>query len=83
MDKIKEFIKGLKEGQRGFGESIASLINSILLSLVYIFGIGMTSIIAKIFGKRFLDLKVDEKADTYWIDLNLEKKPIEEYYRQF
>lgn len=80
---MKEFFKGFKIGQKKFGEDIAIIINSILLSFVYLIGVGLTSIFAKIFGKHFLDLKVDENKKTYWSELNLGKKPLEEYYRQF
>ncbi len=83
MKKTTKFFQGFKEGQRHFGESITVLINSILLSLAYFLGIGITSIIAKISKKHFLQLKPDKKTATYWEDLNLSKKPMEEYYRQF
>lgn len=83
MTKLKEFMTGFKYGQKDFGETISTIINSALLILVYFLGIGLTSIIAKISGKSFLDLSIDEKAKTYWRDLNLAKKPIKEYYRQF
>lgn len=65
-----------------FGEAIGTLINSILLLVVYLIGVGLTSIIARIVGKRFIDTN-KRKGKTYWRDLNLDKRPIEEYYRQF
>ncbi len=83
MKKTNEFIKGFKKGQKEFGESIAIIINSFLLFLVYFIGVGLTSIIAKIFNKHFLDFKINKQADTYWTDLNLSKKPVQEYFRQF
>lgn len=83
MVKMKSFIQQFKKGQKEFGEDIAIIINSILLSIVYLFGVGLTSSIAKVFRKRFLDLKIDPKVKTYWCDLNLTKKPINEYYKQF
>ena len=81
----KEFFQGIKRGQKLFGEEIASIINFILLTLVYIIGIGLTSIFAKIFRKKFLNPEVnpEDQEDTYWTDLNLTKKQKEEYYRQF
>ena len=82
MGKFKEFTDGFKQGQKEFGESIAVIVNSVLLSMVYILGIGITSIIAKISGKRFLDLKFEDKK-TYWEDLNLGKKETKYYYKQF
>ncbi len=80
--KWKEFFRGLKEGQKNFGEDIAQIINLILLSIVYIIGVGITSIVAKIFGKHFLKLKIDKNKESYWEGLQLSGKK-EDYYRQF
>lgn len=77
------FFQGFLEGQKLFGESISIIINCVLLSIVYIFGIGLTSIFAKLFGNKFLDLKPDKNLKSYWLDLNLSTKPIKEYLRQF
>lgn len=76
------FFKGLKDGMKEFGGNISNLVNSILLSIVYFIGIGLTSIVAKIFKKQFLDTKLSDKK-SYWLDLNLKKKNIREYFRQF
>jgi hypothetical protein len=80
--KKYNFIEGIKVGQRAFADTIATIINSILLSFVYLIGIGLTSITAKIFKKKFLDLN-KKNSKTYWQDFNLTKKPLETYYRQF
>jgi len=77
------FIEELKEGQKEFGHDISAIINSALLTFVYVFGVGLTSLTAKIFGKKFIDLRIEKKNKTYWEDLNLGKKTKEEYYRQF
>ncbi len=77
------FFKGFKKGMKLFGDNIALIINSILLSVVYLIGVGITSIVAKLVGKHFLDTKINKEAKTYWSDLDLKKKPINEYYRQF
>jgi hypothetical protein len=81
--KLKEFFKGIKKGQKEFGEDIAQVINFILLTIVYFIGVGLTSIFAKIVGKSFLDLNIDKNVESYWEELNLEKDDIREYYRQF
>jgi len=83
MNEIKKFSKGFAEGFKDFGNNISIIVNSVLLLIVYILGVGITSLIAKIFGKHFLEMKLSKKEKTYWSDLNLKKKPIEEYYRQF
>jgi hypothetical protein len=83
MNRLREFISGIKNGFKNFGTVISSIVNSILLTAVYILGVGITSIIAKISKKKFLQLKEPKDAKTYWTDLSLGKKPIEEYYHQF
>ena len=82
MREIKQLIKGFKKGMGNFGQNIALIINTILLTFVYLIGVGLTSIVAKIFRKHFLEIRMSNK-ETYWNDLNLKKRPIEEYYRQF
>jgi|SRR3989338_5662107 len=81
VNKTKQFFKGFKEGMGDFGHNIASIINTVLLSFVYVVGVAPTSIVAKILGKHFLETKLSKSS--YWSALNLKKKSIEEYYRQF
>jgi hypothetical protein len=55
----------------------------ILLSIMFYLVITPIGILAKLFGKDFLDLKFDKKADSYWIqrkEVNIEKS---DYERQF
>ncbi len=81
--KWKEFFNGIKKGQKAFGEDIAQIVNLIVLSVVYIIGIGITSLIAKIVGKHFLELNMDKNKKSYWEELQLGIGKKEEYYRQF
>ena len=83
MTYVHQFFKGFLKGTRTFGKNISIIINSILLTIVYVFGIGLTSFAAKLFKKKFLKLKLSKNESTYWSDLDLKKKPMEEYYRQF
>ena len=83
MKELKNFFKGFKKGMGDFGQGITSIVNSALLLIVYLMGVGFTSIFAKIFHKHFLDRKLSTKDKTYWADLSLKKKSIEKYYRQF
>jgi hypothetical protein len=78
---FRQFLKGMKEGMHLFGQNIAIIINTALLLAVYLIGVGITSLIAKICGKKFLDMK--QGNGSYWKPLNLKKKQIDEYYRQF
>ena len=83
MNSLKEFINGFKDGIKSFGENISLIVNSLLLSIVYFIGVGITSLFARIIKKRFLETKISSDAKTYWGDLNLRKKKLREYYKQF
>lgn len=83
MSNTDSFIKGLKQGFTLFGEIITTAVNFLLLSIVFIIGVGVTSVISKVIRKRFLQIKFDKDQKTYWQTLDLDKKPIKEYYRQF
>ena len=78
---MNSFFRGWKEGMGQFGHKIAIIINTVLLFVVYIIGVGITAIIARLFGKRFLKTRLGKKS--YWNDLDLKKQDLEEYYRQF
>ena len=80
---MKSFVKGFKEGFTQFGHNMSYIVNSVLLSFVYFVGVGITSLIAKITGKHFLVMKVKKSQKTYWSNLDLKKRKIDEYYRQF
>ena len=82
MRKLNGFFEGFKKGVKLFGENIVLIVNSILLFIIYILGVGFTSLIAKLVGKQFLNLSINKKG-SYWSDLNLKKKKIKNYYKQF
>ncbi len=77
------FSSGFGKGMKQFGLTLSVLVNSFLLLFAYLFGVGLTTLIAKIVGKHFLDLKLDKEKKSYWSELGLKRKPIREYYRQF
>ena len=80
---LRLFFSSARKGSLKFAKLITSIVNFILLFFVYFIGIGLTSFFAKIFNKKFLDIKDSKEKDTYWLDLNLKKRDIQEYYRQF
>ena len=83
------FFKGFYEGMKKFGANIVAIINFILLLPVYLLGVGISSIGAKIIGKRFLNLnKFDNKIKSYWIKKENKKQgkksqDLEDSYNQF
>lgn len=83
MTLPKQFLSGVKQGMHNFSSAIALIINSALLTLVYFIGIGVTSLFARFANKKFLLQKISQKRKTYWVNLDLGKKPLEEYFKQF
>ncbi len=81
--RTKSFIEGLKEGNRLFGETVGIIINSILLTIAYLLGAGLSKLIIIVSGKKILDKYPDKERTTYWKDINLTLKKKEEYYKQF
>lgn len=63
-NNFNKFFKGFKKGMKDFGNNISLIINSILLTIVYLIGVGITSIIAKLSEKSFLDSKLS-KPDEF------------------
>jgi hypothetical protein len=82
MKNFKLFFKGFYKGMKIYGANVTSVTNFILLLPVYFIGVGITSIIAKITGKHFLNLKKSNKK-TYWVNKENKKIDIEEYYKQY
>jgi hypothetical protein len=83
LNKSKKLFQEFKSGMKDFGSSIAIVINSLLLALTYLFAVGITSLIGKIFRKKFLENKRPKSQNTYWKELKLGKKDMKDYYRQF
>jgi len=80
---LKSCFKGFKKGMKEFGDAVAIIVNSILLTFVYVLGVGLSSLMATLAGKQKIATKISKKRVSYWTDLDLKKKSLEEYYRQF
>ena len=78
------FFKGAYSGMKKFGSNVVEVTNCVLLIPVYFLGVGISSIILKISGKKMLNMrKPDKKIKTYWMDKEKNKLRIENFYRQF
>jgi hypothetical protein len=83
MNSLKQFFNGFKNGMADFGKNIALIVQSALLLIVYLVGVGLTSLIAKIFSKRFLDKELSKTRVSYWSNITAKKESFEQHYRQF
>lgn len=78
-----KFFRDVQKGMEAFGSCVGMFVNTVFLGLVYVIGVGITALLAKLMGKLFLDTQIRKEEKSYWSDLHLKKKSIEEYYRQF
>lgn len=78
---IKNGFERFSEFVKPFTDKVNLVVNTILLSLVYFIGVGLTSISAKIVGKKFLKLE-KENSNSYWIEKE-QNTSKESYFRQF
>ncbi len=84
MDAIKLFFKGLSSGFQEPGHFLARLINTLLLLIVFIFGVGPVALIARLRGKRYLGTtSFQQTVTTYWQDYSLDNKSKEDYTKLF
>ncbi len=74
-----DLFKGFASGMRFFGETIGVLINSVLLFFAYIFGIGLSSLLAGITGNRRIATTFEK--NSYWKDL--QKTDPAQWYKQY
>jgi hypothetical protein len=73
MGKIREFL-------RVVSDTTARVVNFVLLFFVYFLGVGLTSVIGKIFRKRFLDMNYEKVS---WTKREKIKDNIRDYEHTF
>ena len=83
MKSATLFFKGLHNGFKLFGNVVNTFIVSSILFFVFIFGIGIVSVISKTFGKRFIILKQDPGRKSYWDESIIAKRKKEDFLRPF
>ena len=79
---LKKLWNAIKSVLEPITRAINVVVNFILLALVYFIGIASVSIIMKLFGKHFLDLKKQNRKSN-WHEHQVTKQPLEKYYRTF
>ena len=77
---MNQFVEGCRDGALRVGKNVALVVNTLLLVPVYFLGIGTSSLLVKLARKDPLG---NRGEDSYWNDLALGKRPMEEYHRQF
>lgn len=83
LNPLHDFFAGFRSGAMRVGHAIGEPINAILLTFAYIVGIGPVSIIGKLVGKRYIDVRHTTEEKSHWHDHVVKTEPLEKYRRQF
>ena len=73
-------LKPLYKIWMGFAFFLGWFVSRIILTLLFLFVITPISIIAKLFGKQFINLEFKGNSTTYWIKKGAEKINYEKMY---
>ncbi len=65
------------------GHVVGAFNTRLLLALIYYVVFTPIGLLARLFGKDLLDVKLEPQADTYWIKREVKEITQEEYERQF
>jgi len=79
---VRDFFIAVKDGLMAVSKFITSVVNFILLIPLFFIGVVLTSLLSKVFGKRYLALTL-RKRKSYWVKKNLSTQKLEKYYRMF
>jgi hypothetical protein len=78
-----QVLKPLNKLWMGLAIVLGFIMSRVILTIFFFFVLTPISFIARIFGKKFMVLKYDKSAKTYWEKRSIiQKKPID-YERQF
>lgn len=74
-------LRKIKEALTVVGKKVSTVVNTILLGVIYIFVVGPLAIAARLMKKRFI--QTEKKSETYWVKTDVGNKPVNRYYRQY
>lgn len=79
----KPWLLELRHGIVLFGIGINNAVIKVALFVAYVGGIGLTAVLARLVGKKFLNVDIDHSAESWWEPLNLSLQDRERYYDMF
>lgn len=74
-------LKKIWTGIQAIGMFVSTIINYLLLLIVYIIGVGLTWAGTRIFKKKLLDYEIEKK--TFWTEVSGKNNTIERARRMF
>lgn len=79
----KPRLLALRHGIELFGALINNVVVWAALFVVYVVGIGVTALFARLAGKKFLEIGIDHTDESWWKPLNQSTESRERYFDMF
>lgn len=76
-------LKPLNKVWMGLAIVLGFVMSRVILTVLFYLVLTPIGLLAKMFGKKFMDLKYDESAETYWEKRTIKEKNHLDYERQF
>jgi len=80
---IPQILKPLNKIWMGLAIVLGFFMSRLILTLLFYIALTPVSLLAKMVGKKFIDLKYDKSAKTYWEKRTIIQKKQIDYERQF
>ncbi|MBD3348884.1 MAG: hypothetical protein GF400_06770 [Candidatus Eisenbacteria bacterium] len=76
-------LRPVQKAWMAFAISLGWVMTRVILVIVFYVGITPIALIAKLVGKRFLDLGFEPERESYWVDYPRPERDKERYLSQF
>ena len=82
MKKVS-FFKEYLETFKKFSKIIQKIVNTIVRSLSYFIGAGLSVLIMRITKKKLMGAGINKNKETYWEEIQQKKQSLNESLKQF
>lgn len=76
-----ELIKGFKDGFKRYNTVMYSIINFVLVSIIYFFGVGLSKLIVKLLKIKLLNQ--DTNKNSSWEKISYEFETEDDFFNQY
>ncbi|MEE9543029.1 MAG: SxtJ family membrane protein [Thermodesulfobacteriota bacterium] len=80
---LPSILKPFQKVWMGFAVVMGFFMTRVILTILYFAVLTPISIAARIFGKKFMELKIPEEKESYWNIRDVKKLDKKDYERQF
>jgi hypothetical protein len=78
-----KILKPLNKVWMGLAIVLGFIMSRLILTIIFFLVLSPIGLLAKLFGKKFMDLKFDQSLESYWEKRKIKEKNHLDYERQF